>query len=186
MTSSIKAPYYKTSRNFKDLAQMANITFKGNPISTITELPAVGRPAPLWTLTTNDLKECSNTDFSGKNIILNIFPSIDTATCAASVRQFNKLASLKDNTQIICISCDLPFAQKRFCGAEGIDKIITASCFRHPEFGMAYGVTITNSAMRGLLSRAIVIIDTMGKIIYTEQVTELTEEPNYNAALAIL
>jgi len=165
---------------------MAKITFQGHIIHTIGNLPGKPTPAPTFTLTKTDLSEISLADLAGQTLILNIFPSMDTPTCAASVRKFNNEAAKLKNTQILCVSMDLPFAQKRFCGAEGIDKVIPVSAFRHPEFGDDYGVKIMEGKLTGLLARAIVIINGDGKVIYTEQVNEITEEPNYEAALANL
>ena len=164
---------------------MTTITLKGNPIETIAELPSVGSSAPDFTLVKSDLSEISKSDLAGKRIILNIFPSIDTATCATSVRTFNSKAAELDNTTILCVSADLPFAAGRFCGAEGIQNVITASSFRS-NFGKDYGVAITTGPLTGLLSRSIVVIDTDGKVIYTEQVEETVNEPNYDGALSAL
>lgn len=161
---------------------MATVTFKGNPIETVGELPARGNPAPDFTLVKTDLSEVSLSDFGGKNIILNIFPSIDTGVCAKSVRTFNEQATDLENTVVVCISADLPFAAARFCGAEGIENVVTASSFRS-SFGQDYGVTITSGPLKGLLSRAVVGIDTTGKVIYTEQVAETGQEPNYDSAI---
>lgn len=165
---------------------MATITLQGNPIHTQGNLPAVGSKAANFTLTKTDLSEVTLQDLAGKNIVLNIFPSIDTPTCATSVRQFNSQASAFNNTQILCVSTDLPFAQTRFCGAEGLEQVIPASAFRNPEFGEQYGVTIVDGKLAGLFSRAIVVINPQGEVIYTEQVAELADEPNYAAALAAL
>lgn len=162
---------------------MTKITLKGNSINTIGQLPKIGSSAPNFTLTKTDLSEASLNDFSNHNIVLNIFPSLDTSTCAASVRRFNEEANHLKNTLVLCISADLPFAQSRFCGAEGLKNVIPLSTFRHPEFGKDYGVLIVDSPMMGLLSRAVVIIDPFKKIIYTEQVSEISHEPNYQAAL---
>lgn len=149
----------------------------------IGTLPAVGSLAPAFTLTANDMSDKSLKDFVGKNIILNIFPSVDTGVCAASTRKFNQYLSTLENAIVLCISKDLPFAQKRFCGAEGIDKAITLSDFRGRGFGQAYGIELTDSAFAGLFARAIVVIDPSGKIKYTELVPQIGEEPNYEAAL---
>lgn len=165
---------------------MTKITFKGNPINTVGTLPAIGKPAPDFTLTKTDLNEVSLKDFRGKKVILNIFPSLDTPTCAMSVRKFNEEAARLKNTVVLCISADLPFAQQRFCGAEGLKNVIPLSVFRHPEFGKNYGVLIIDGPLAGLLSRAVVIIDETGKIIYTQQVPEITQEPDYQSALAAL
>lgn len=165
---------------------MANITLKGNPIDTIGELPAIGSSAPAFTLVATDLSEITLSGFSGKRVVLNIFPSIDTGTCAMSVRKFNKEASGLDNTVVVCVSADLPFAAARFCGAEGIENVKTGSTFRSPEFGKDYGVTVTSGPLAGLLSRSVVVIDEAGKVLYTEQVQETTEEPDYEKAMAAL
>lgn len=165
---------------------MAHITLEGNPIETVGELPAVNTPAPSFTLTRTDLGDCRLSDFAGQNVVLNIFPSLDTSVCAASVRRFNAEASKLDNTVVLCISADLPFAHQRFCESEGLDRVIPLSVFRSPEFGRDYGVTIKSPPLAGLLSRAIVIVDPAGKVIYTEQVPEIVQEPDYAKALAAL
>ncbi len=165
---------------------MATVTLKGNTLNTIGELPKVGTKAPDFTLTATDLSSKSLNDFKGKNLVLNIFPSVDTGTCAQSVRQFNKEASSLQNTKVLCISNDLPFAQARFCGAEGLDNVISLSDFKTREFGKHYGVTFTNGPLQGLLSRAVVVINTNGEIVHTEQVAETTNEPNYKDALNAL
>lgn len=164
---------------------MASVTFQGNTVSTIGELPTVGEQAPEFTLVKADLSEVSLSSLAGKNVVLNIFPSIDTGTCATSVRKFNEKAADLDNTVVICVSADLPFAAGRFCGAEGIENVITGSTFRST-FGSDYGVTFTSAPLTGLLSRSVVVINGNGSVIYTEQVAETTEEPNYEAALAAL
>jgi thiol peroxidase len=164
---------------------MATVTVNGDPIETIGELPAVGSQAPGFTLVKSDMTEISLSDLAGKNVILNIFLSLDTDVCANSVRRFNEAASKLDNTVVVCVSADLPFAHARFCGAEGLDNVITGSIFRNPEFGKDYGVTITTGPA-GLLSRSVVVIDDSGKVIYTEQVPETVNEPNYEAALNAL
>lgn len=165
---------------------MATITLKGNPLHTAGELPAVGSQAPAFTLTGTDLKDFSLADFAGKRVVLNLFPSVDTGVCASSVRRFNQEAAKLANTVVVCVSQDLPFAQKRFCGAEGILDVMMGSAFRHPEFAKAYGLTISEGAMAGLLSRAVVVIDEHGKVVYTEQVPEIGQEPAYEKALAVL
>ena len=165
---------------------MARITLQGNPIETVGELPTLNSNAPEFTLTKTDLSDCSLSSFTGQTIVLNIFPSIDTGVCAASVRRFNAEASGLTNTVVLCISADLPFAHQRFCEGEGLDKVIPLSVFRSPAFGSDYGVTIATGPLTGLLSRSIVIIDTDGKIIYTEQVPEIAQEPDYEAALKVL
>lgn len=165
---------------------MASITFKGNPIRTAGNLPAVGSPAPAFSLTKNDLSEISLADFAGKRVVLSIFPSIDTGVCAASVRRFNQEAASLDNTVVLNVSMDLPFALTRFCGAEGISNVTAASAFRHPEFATAYGVTMVEGPLRGLLSRAIVVIDENQVVRHVEQVPEIAQEPDYKAALSAL
>jgi len=165
---------------------MALITLQGKPVQTIGKLPAVGRQAPSFTLVKTDLSEADLKDFTGKNIILNIFLSLDTSVCGASVRRFNKEASESPNTVVLCISADLPYAHKRFCETEGLNDVIPLSVFRSPEFGKDYGVTFASGPLTGLLSRAVVIIDKSGKIAYTEQVPEVTQEPDYDAALLVL
>lgn len=162
---------------------MADITLKGNKISTIGTLPKVGSEALDFTLTTVELSHKSLADFKGKNIIMNIFPSVDTGICAMSVREFNKKASGLDNTVVLCISKDLPFAQARFCAAEGLDDVIMLSDFATGKFGEDYQLTISDGPMAHLHSRAIVIVDEKGIVTYTQQVPEIAEEPNYEAAL---
>lgn len=163
---------------------MAKITLKGNPITTSGTLPAVGSQAPDFKLTKNDLSDVSLKDFQGKKMVLNIFPSIDTGVCATSVRKFNQEASKLPDTVVVGVSRDLPFALKRFCGAEGITNVVTTSALRDDSFGKTYGVTITDGPMAGLLSRAILVVDDKGKVVYSEQVPEITQEPNYANALA--
>ncbi len=165
---------------------MASITLKGNPISTVGNLPETGTTAPAFSAVKTDLSECTLANLAGKKVILNIFPSIDTGVCAASTHRFNQEASSLENAVVICVSADLPFALNRFCGAEGLDNVVPVSTFRNPEFGKDYGVTITDGPLAGLLSRAVVVIDESGNITYTEQVPEITQEPNYEAALAVL
>lgn len=161
---------------------MAQITLEGNPFQTVGDLPAKGSQAPAFSLTATDLSEKTARDFNGKNLVLNIFPSIDTSVCAASVRRFNQEASAMDNTVVLCISADLPFAHQRFCAAEGLDNVVPLSVFRS-DFGKDYGVTIADGPIAGLLSRAVVIVDSNGKVVYAEQVPEITQEPDYQAAL---
>lgn len=165
---------------------MARLTLNGTAVESIGKLPQNGTQAPAFTLVGADLAEVKLADFSGKRVVLNIFPSIDTPVCAASVRRFNKLAGEASNTVVLCISADLPFASGRFCETEGLKNVKTLSVFRSPEFGKAYGVTITTGALAGLLSRAIVIVGADGKVMYTQQVEEITQEPDYDAALATL
>jgi thioredoxin-dependent peroxiredoxin len=165
---------------------MSKITLKGNEINTSGELPAIGSIAKDFKLVAKDLSTKSLNDFKGEKLILNIFPSVDTGTCASSVRNFNKEASNLANTKVLCISRDLPFAQKRFCGAEGIENVIMLSDFKTGQFGKDYGLEILDGPLAGLNSRCVVIINEEGNIIYTEQVTETVEEPNYEKALASL
>jgi thiol peroxidase len=162
---------------------MTSITLKGSRITTIGELPEINTMAPDFTLTKTDLSDATLKDFSGKTIVLNIFPSIDTPVCAASVRKFNDEASRFDNTVVLCISADLPFAHQRFCEVEGLKDVIPLSVFRSQEFGTNYGVTITNSPLKGLMSRAIVVIDKTGNVVYKQQAPEIAQEPNYDEAL---
>lgn len=164
---------------------MATVTLKGNSLETLGELPKVGSAAPAFTLVKPDLSEVSLSDYQGKKLVLNIFPSIDTGTCATSVRTFNQKAAALDNAEVLCVSMDLPFALGRFCGAEGIDKVSSASGFRS-SFGKDYGLTFSNGPLQGLYSRSVVVIDESVKVLYTEQVKETTEEPNYEAALETL
>lgn len=165
---------------------MAQVTFKGSAVHTVGNLPQVGDVAPDFNLTAADLSQKSLKDFQGKQVVLNIFPSIDTGTCAASVRQFNEKASSLDNTVVLCISKDLPFAHSRFCAAEGLDNVVTLSDFKGGSFSEDYGVWFTDGPLEGLLSRSVVVIDPNGKVTYTEQVAETAEEPNYDAAIAAL
>lgn len=160
---------------------MAQITLRGNPINTVGELPAVGSPAPAFTLTGTDLGELSSEQFRGKSVVLNIFPSVDTPVCSASVRTFNERAASAGAT-VVCISKDLPFAQKRFCGAEGIENVTTGSAFR-TSFGEDFGITIADGPMAGLLGRAVVVVGADGNVSYTELVPEIGQEPDYDAAL---
>lgn len=164
---------------------MAKITLKGNPFNTTGELPTVGQKAKNFELVAADLSVKSLSDFSGNKTVLNIFPSLDTDTCAASVRKFNKEASNLGDTKILCISKDLPFAQARFCGAEGLNNVITLSDFRS-DFSKQYGLEIADGPLAGLSSRAIVILDEEGTVVYTQQVPEIVDEPNYDEALSIL
>ncbi len=165
---------------------MAKLTLNGTPVDSIGTLPEKGTQAPDFTLTGSDLGEVRRADYKNKRLVLNIFPSIDTPVCAASVRRFNKLAGEMDNTVVLCISADLPFAHSRFCETEGLKNVKPLSVFRSPDFGRNYGITITSGALAGLLARALVIIDTDGKVLYTQQVEEITQEPDYEAALAAL
>lgn len=162
---------------------MAKITLKGNPIETVGSLPAVGAAAPGFNLVKTDLSEVALHDFAGKTVVLNIFPSIDTGVCAASTRRFNAEASKLDKTVVLCISADLPFAHGRFCEVEGLKNVIALSVFRAHEFGKDYGQTIATGPLAGLLARAVVVVGKDGKVKYTEQVPEIGQEPNYEAAL---
>jgi thiol peroxidase len=165
---------------------MASITLGGNPVHTSGELPAVGSKLADFKLVQNDLSVASLSNFAGKKLVLNIFPSVDTGTCAASVRKFNQSASGLENTTVLCISRDLPFAQKRFCGAEGLENVVNLSDFQEGNFGKANGLEIVDGPLAGLHSRAIIVVDADGTITHTEQVAEIANEPNYEAALAAL
>jgi thiol peroxidase len=166
---------------------MAQITLGGNPIQTSGELPAVQSQAPEFQLTNTDLEDFQLGTYKGKKILLNIFPSVDTGVCAASIRSFNQRAADLDNTVVLCISMDLPFAQQRFCGAEGIENVVMASGFRNEgKFAQDYGVNINDGGFAGLYARAVVVIDESGKVVYTELVPEIGQEPNYEQALAAL
>lgn len=158
---------------------MAKITFKGNAVNTNSQLPAVGSKAPDFKLVGAGLNELTLADYKGKRVVLNIFPSLDTGVCATSVRQFNKWVSDKENTVVICVSKDLPFAQSRFCGAEGLNNVITASDFRYNNFATDYGVLMTDGPLAGLMARSVVAIDENGKVTYTELVPEIVQEPVY-------
>jgi thioredoxin-dependent peroxiredoxin len=165
---------------------MAEVTLGGNPIHTVGELPELGTKAPDFSVTGADLGEITAHDFAGKKVVLNIFPSIDTPTCAKSVRAFNEAAANLDNTVVLCISADLPFAQSRFCGAEGLSNVKTGSVFRDSNFGQAYGVTLADGKLSGLLARAVVVLDEQGIVKHTELVPEIANEPNYQYALDAL
>jgi Peroxiredoxin len=162
---------------------MANITFKGNSVHTIGELPVKGAAAPDFTLVKGDLSEAKLSDFKGKNVVLNIFPSLDTGTCAASVRRFNKEATSLDNTVVLGISADLPFAAGRFCSAEGIENVVTLSNFRDEAFGKDYGVLMSDGPLKGLLARAVVVVNPEGNVVYNELVSEIAQEPDYYSAI---
>jgi thioredoxin-dependent peroxiredoxin len=164
---------------------MAEVTLGGNPVHTVGELPEVGDTAPSFTLTGADLSDITPDTFAGKKVVLNIFPSIDTPTCAASVRHFNASASDRDDTIVLCVSQDLPFAQSRFCGAEGLSNVKTASAFRS-DFGDAYGVTLAEGKLAGLFARAVVVLGENGNVTYTQLVPEIGQEPDYDAALKAL
>ncbi|MDO5498187.1 MAG: thiol peroxidase [Propionibacteriaceae bacterium] len=164
---------------------MATTAFKGNPVQTVGDLPSQGTPAPDFSVTGADLAEIQLSELSGQRVVLNIFPSIDTGVCATSVRKFNELAAGYDNTTVLNVSADLPFAQARFCGAEGIDKVKTGSVFKS-SFGADYGVTMADGPLQGLLARSVVVLDTDGTVIHSELVPEIGQEPDYDAATAAL
>ncbi|MCL9769995.1 thiol peroxidase [Flavobacterium sp. HXWNR69] len=165
---------------------MASITLGGNPVHTNGDLPAVGSKAIDFNLVKTDLGTATLSDFAGSKVVLNIFPSVDTGTCAASVRKFNEKASALANTKVLCISRDLPFAQKRFCGSEGLENVINLSDFKDGSFGKNFGLEITDGPLAGLHSRVVIVLDENGTILHTEQVQEIADEPNYDAALAVL
>lgn len=165
---------------------MSSIKLKGNPINTSGSLPAKGTKAQDFKLVKSDLSELKLSDLLGKKVVLNIFPSLDTGVCAASVRRFNKDASELDNTVVVCVSKDLPFAHGRFCTAEGLNNVVTASDFREGNFGRDYGVNIIDGPLAGLHSRAVIVLDEKGVVKYTEQVPDIVQEPDYEAALQAL
>ena len=165
---------------------MATVTLKGNTIHTLGALPKVGEQAPNFRLAKTDLSNATLEDYKGQKLILNIFHSLDTGTCAASVREFNKAATSLDNTKVLCISKDLPFAMARFCVAEGIENVEMLSDFRDGSFGRDYNLLFVEGPIEGLLSRSIIVLDENGIVTYSEQVAEVVEEPNYDAALAAL
>lgn len=159
---------------------MSTVKFKGSEVHTNGVLPVVGAQAPDFTLVGKELNEIHLSDYKGKRVLLNIFPSLDTPTCATSVRKFNKWVSEKENVVVICVSKDLPFAQARFCGAEGLNNVITASDFRYHTFAQDYGVLLTDGPLKGLMTRAVVALDENGKVLYTELVEEIADEPSYD------
>ena len=163
---------------------MAKVTLGGSPSNTVSDLPAVGKNAPDFKLVKTDMSEVSLSDYKGKNVVLNIFPSVDTGVCAMSVRQFNEKASSMDNTVVLCVSKDLPFAQARFCGAEGIENAITVSNFRNDDFGKDYGVELTDGGFKGLNARSVVVVNPEGEVVYNQLVPEIGNEPDYEKALA--
>ncbi|VXC79440.1 thiol peroxidase [Serratia oryzae] len=162
------------------------VHFQGNAVTVAGKLPQQGEQAKGFTLVAKDLSDVALSSFAGKRKVLNIFPSIDTGVCAASVRKFNQLASSLDNTVVLCISADLPFAQSRFCGAEGLNNVVTLSTLRGGEFKSTYGVEIAEGPLSGLTARAVVVLDGQDKVLYSELVNEITTEPDYDAALAAL
>ena len=165
---------------------MSTVTLQGTDVEVSGQFPKTGSTAPAFTLTDAGLNELSLTDFAGKRKVLNIFPSVDTGVCAASVRHFNAAAANLSNTVVLCISADLPFAQARFCGAEGLDQVKTLSTFRHPEFKENYGVKLSSGALAGLCARAVIVLDENNQVLYSQLVAEITTEPDYEQALAAL
>ena len=165
---------------------MSTVTLAGNPINIGGHFPAAGSQAADFSLTTGELGSAGNASYAGKRKILNIVPSVDTGVCAASVRRFNQDAGSLSNTVVLCISADLPFAQARFCGAEGLDNVVMLSTFRNPEFKQAYGVDIETGPLAGLCARAVVVLDENNRVLHSELVSEIKEEPDYAAALAVL
>ena len=165
---------------------MAEFQLKGNTFNTIGDLPAAGADAPAFSLTKTDLSEITLSELKGKRVVLNIFPSLDTDVCAASVRRFNQEASSLDDAVVVCASMDLPFAHSRFCTTEGLDDVVSGSDFRAGDFGRAYGVRIAYGPLAGLLARSVVVLDREGKVIHSQLCPETTEEPDYDAALAVL
>jgi len=165
---------------------MAQTALRGNTVNTSGDLPSTGSSAPSFTLTKGDLSPLASGDLAGKRVVLNIFPSIDTPTCATSVRTFNERAADLDNTTVLCVSADLPFAQGRFCGAEGIESVTTASTFKNPEFAADFGVGMVDGPLAGLLARAVVVVDESGQVVHSQLVPEIADEPDYDAALAAL
>ena len=164
---------------------MSTTRFHGEPANTVGELPAVGSAAPAFSLTAADLSDLTSESLAGKRVVLNIFPSIDTGVCAASVREFIKRAASLDNTAVVCVSADLPFAARRFCAAEGINDVLVGSSFRS-SFGKDYGVTLVDTPLAGLLARAVVVLDADGTVLHEELVADMANEPNYDAAVAVL
>lgn len=165
---------------------METIFFKGTPCHTYGLIPAVGTEAPGFDLTSKDLAPVRLIDYRGKRVVLNVFPSLDTPVCAASVRRFNKEAADLENTAVICVSMDLPFAMQRFCVAEGIENVVAASAFRSAEFSKNYGLQIVDGPLAGLLARAVIVVDTDGKVVFSDLVEEITNEPDYKGALSVL
>lgn len=165
---------------------MARTALKGNAVNTSRDLPAVGSAAPAFSLTTKDLGSVTSEELMGRRVVLNIFPSVDTGTCAASVRAFNGLASGLDNTTVVCVSADLPFAAGRFCGAEGLDNVVTGSVFRNREFMDDYGVGMIDGPLAGLCARAVVVLDTDGTVLHSHLVPEIVDEPDYDSAIGAL
>ena len=183
--SSKKAVKKSAKKNSKKVAAKTTVTLGGNKVSVSGKLPKVGSRLPKFALTTGTLSEIGNADIKGKRVIFNIFPSIDTPTCATSTRTFNEIASGLTNTDVYCVSADLPFAQGRFCGIESLSNIKTASSFRS-NFGSVFGVNLTSGVLKGVLARAVVVADANGKVLHTELVSEIANEPNYEAAISAL
>ena len=182
--ASKKAAKKTAKKNSKKVSK-TTVTLGGNKVSVSGKLPKVGSRLPKFALTTGTLSEIGNADIKGKRVIFNIFPSIDTPTCATSTRTFNEIASGLTNTDVYCVSADLPFAQGRFCGSEGLANVKTASSFR-TNFGAALGVNLTSGVLKGVLARAVVVVDGTGKVLHTELVSEIANEPNYEAAISVL
>jgi thiol peroxidase len=180
--SAKKASKKKTAKKSPAKKKATTVTLGGNPVAISGSLPTKGSTLPKFALTTGTLQEINNASLKGKRIIFNIFPSIDTPTCATSTRTFNELAASLTNTEVYCVSADLPFAQGRFCGAEGISNVKTASSFR-TNFGSAFGLTLMGGVLKGILARAVVVADEKGKVLHTELVSEIANEPNYVAAI---
>lgn len=162
------------------------VHFQGNPVKVSGQIPQAGSKAAPFTLVAKDLSDVALSQYAGKRKVLNIFPSIDTGVCAASVRKFNQLATELDNTVVLCISADLPFAQSRFCGAEGLSNVVTLSTLRHPEFQQTYGVSLEDSALKGLTARAVIVLNEQDEVVFSQLVNEITTEPDYDAALEAL
>ncbi|MGI9599070.1 MAG: thiol peroxidase [Acidimicrobiales bacterium] len=165
---------------------MAQTALRGNPVNTSGDLPAIGSAAPDFALTGSDLGPVANGDYAGQRVVLNIFPSVDTPTCASSVRAFNERAAGLDNTTVLCVSADLPFALGRFCGAEGIENVKTASTFRNPEFMADYGVGMVDGPLSGLCARAVVVVNESGEVVHSQLVPEIADEPDYDSAIGAL
>ena len=189
---AVKKPAKKNSKKVakkkvtkKKVAAKTSVTLGGNKVSVSGKLPKVGSRLPKFALTTGTLSEIGNADIKGKRVIFNIFPSIDTPTCATSTRTFNEIASGLTNTDVYCVSADLPFAQGRFCGSEGLANVKTASSFRS-NFGSVFGVNLTSGVLKGVLARAVVVADANGKVLHAELVSEIANEPNYSAAINAL
>lgn len=159
--------------------------FENEPVTTVGHLPNVGDKAPAYTLVGQDLGHVNSQDFAGQRVVLNIFPSVDTGVCSASVRRFNEIAAELENTTVLCVSMDLPFAQERFCGVEGIGNVVVASAFRS-DFGNTWGLTMADGPMQGMLARAVVVVDPDGQVTYVQLVPEVTQEPDYEDVISVL